>query len=226
MQVAKLVRTGRGWLGRRTREVPAKLNSYRGGLASLSLRGARFLACASEQAPQSPPPPVFARSHRRRSNLDGEPNEIATPRQVGARNDTPLVFARLTSVSRSNLLGAGIDRPSARNDKRAWWWMKEAATKSWRRDPQMTVSSLFLTMAAETSSDFSYSMMCPAGHGSPSLRGTVVPKQSLRGMRLPRPFSGARNNSTDYFYPRGILHREGAGRSWALNNTSNIPEVE
>ena len=30
----------------------------------------------------------------------------------------------------------------------------------------------------------------------------------------------------DYFYPRGILHREGAGRSWAMNNTSNIPGVE
>jgi len=30
----------------------------------------------------------------------------------------------------------------------------------------------------------------------------------------------------DYFYPRGILHREGAGRSWAAKNTSNIPGVE
>jgi hypothetical protein len=105
-------------------------------------------------------------------------------------------------------------------------------------------------------------------------------KQSRRGMRLPRPFSGARNdqrepsviatmnihgaelaarndrsawwwteeatikicrgdlqepvsslflglmNSTDYPCPRSILHREVAGRSWAMNNTSNIPGVD
>ena len=30
----------------------------------------------------------------------------------------------------------------------------------------------------------------------------------------------------DYFDPRGILHREGAGRSWAMNNTSNTSGVE
>jgi hypothetical protein len=30
----------------------------------------------------------------------------------------------------------------------------------------------------------------------------------------------------DYLYPRGILHREGAGRSRVMNNTSNIPGVE
>jgi hypothetical protein len=30
----------------------------------------------------------------------------------------------------------------------------------------------------------------------------------------------------DYFYPRRILQREGAGRSWAVINTSNIPGVE
>jgi len=30
----------------------------------------------------------------------------------------------------------------------------------------------------------------------------------------------------DYFYPRGILHREGAGRSWAIKNTSNTSGVE
>jgi len=128
-QLAKLVSTGWNWLHKWTGEVPAKLDFYHDGhlccsknvgaqfigLASLSLRGARFLAHALEQAAQSPPPPVFARSHRRRSNL-ANCSEIATPRQVGARNDTPLVFARLTSVSRSNLLGAGIDTPSARND--------------------------------------------------------------------------------------------------------------
>jgi hypothetical protein len=30
----------------------------------------------------------------------------------------------------------------------------------------------------------------------------------------------------DYFYPRSILGNEGAGRWWAMNNTSNIPGVE
>jgi hypothetical protein len=34
------------------------------------------------------------------------------------------------------------------------------------------------------------------------------------------------DEQNDYFYPRGILHREGAGRSRAMNNTSNIPGVE
>jgi len=57
----------------------------------------------------------------RPSNPGGEPNEIATPRQVGARND-----------------------------KGAWCWLKETATKSWRRDLQMRVSSLFLGLTSET----------------------------------------------------------------------------
>ena len=103
----------------------------------------------------------------RPSNPGGEPNEIATPRQVGARND-----------------------------KGAWCWLKETATKSWRRDLQMRVSSLFLAPVAETSPDFSYRLVSAAGHGSPSLRGTRMPKQSGRGMRLPRPFSGARNDTS------------------------------
>ena len=49
------------------------------------------------------------------------PAEIAAPRQVGARND-----------------------------KGAWCWLKEAATKSWRRDLQMTVSSLVLGLTNGT----------------------------------------------------------------------------
>jgi hypothetical protein len=91
-RVAKLASTGRSWPGERTREVTARMNFCHGGLAPLSLRGAK-----------------------RRSNPGGEPNEIATPRQVGARND-----------------------------KRAWCWMKETAAESWRRDLQKQVSSLFL----------------------------------------------------------------------------------
>jgi hypothetical protein len=64
----------------------------------------------------------------------GEPNEIATPRQVGARND-----------------------------KRAWCWLKETATKGWRRDLNLQVSSLFLAPVAETSPDFSYRLVFAAG---------------------------------------------------------------
>jgi len=70
----------------------------------------------------------------RPSNPGGGPNEIATPRQVGARND-----------------------------KGAWCWLKETATKSWRRDLQVRVSSLFLAPVAETSPDFSYRLVFAAG---------------------------------------------------------------
>jgi hypothetical protein len=153
----------------------------------------------------------------RPSNPWGEPNEVATPRQVGARND-----------------------------KRAWRWCKEAAIQRWRRDLDLQVSSLFLASGAETSSDLSCGLVSAAGHGSPSLRGTTVPKQSRSGMRLPRPFSGARNDRSaggfdpelrsgggdgcdeqnDYLCPPSILSSEDAGRWWATNNTSNIPGVE
>jgi hypothetical protein len=127
-QLAKLLGTSQSSPRDRTREVPAKVNSYHGG----------------------------------------EPNGIATPRQVGARND-----------------------------KSAWCWMKETATKSRRRDLQMRVSSLFygfMATVTEATPDLSCCLVSAAGHGSPSLRGIIVPKQSGRGMRLPRPFSGARND--------------------------------
>jgi hypothetical protein len=119
-QVAKLPSSGRSWLNDLRREVPVRMNYYHGGLAFLSWQGVRFLAYAGD----------------RLRNLGGEPNEIATPRQVGARND-----------------------------KRAWYWLKETATKSWRRDLQMTVSSLFLVPVAQTSSDLSYRLVCRAGRG-------------------------------------------------------------
>jgi len=155
-QVAKLVSTGRSWMHDWTVGVPAKANCYHDGwLCCLNSVVARPIGLA----------PLSLRGAKRRSNAGGEPNEIATPRQVGARNN-----------------------------KTAWCWMQEAATKSWRRDLQMRVSSLFLAAAAETSSDLSYCLVSAAGHGSPSLRGTIVLKQSRRGMRLPRPFSGARND--------------------------------
>jgi hypothetical protein len=51
----------------------------------LSLRGAIFLAYASEQAPQSPS--VIVRSRRRQSNLGGG-MRLPRPDKIGARNDT------------------------------------------------------------------------------------------------------------------------------------------
>jgi len=44
--------------------------------------------------------------------------------------------------------------------------------------------------------------------------------------RWPRRGVAGADEQDDYFYPRGILHREGAGRSWAIKNTSNVSEVE
>ena len=61
------------------------------------------------------------RGAKRRGNLGGEANGIVTPRFVGVRNG-----------------------------KNAWCWMKEAATRSWRRDPQTPVSSLFLGLMSNT----------------------------------------------------------------------------
>jgi len=54
-------------------------------------------------------------------NLAGEPTEIATPRQVGARNDG-----------------------------NTWCPMKETATKCCRRDLDEQVSSLFLGLTSRT----------------------------------------------------------------------------
>jgi hypothetical protein len=133
MQVAKQLSTGQSWLRDCTREVSAKVNSCQGGrlcclknvvaqfigLAPLSLRGARFLAYASEQAPQS----VWGRG-------------IATPRQVGARND-----------------------------KRRLHLINHSAMKIWRGDLRMLVSSLFLASPAEASCDLAYCVVSRAGRG-------------------------------------------------------------
>ena len=174
-QVAKLVSTGWSALSDLRREVPAKVNSYHGGrlccsknvgaqfigLASLSLRGARFLA--------------YARNRLR--NLGGEPNEIVTPRQVGARND-----------------------------KRAWCWMKKAATISWRRDRHLQVSSFYF------------------GDGRESMtRFILLP--SLSRCRVIIGQNGA-DGEDHYRCPCGALGNEGTGRSWVMNNTSNVCGVE
>ena len=44
--------------------------------------------------------------------------------------------------------------------------------------------------------------------------------------RWPRKGVDGADEQDDYFCPRSILHREGAGRSWAINNTSNVSGVE
>ncbi len=152
-QVTSLGSRGESSVGRWMRKVPATARRYLGRLGLMSLRGAK-----------------------RRSNLGGEPSEIATPRQLGARSD-----------------------------KSAWCWMKQAAAKSWRRDLQMTVSSLVF------------------GTGQGTMASLLFPLDSSRWRGEEAAGAGQQD---DYFYPRGILHREGAGRSWATKNTSNISGVE
>ena len=87
---------------------------------------------------------------------------------------------------------------------RMWSLMNQAATKIWGRDLQEPVSSLVLAMVGEASPDLSYRLVCLAGKG--------------RG--------GWADEQYDYLYPWSILHKEGDGRSWAINNTSNLPGVE
>ena len=152
MQMVKQLSTDQSWLPDWRREALAKMKYYGIGslrspknigaqfigFAYLSLRGARFLAYTLN----------------RLRNLGGEPNEIATPRQVGARND-----------------------------RRVWWWINQAAIKNWGRDLQERVSSLVLAVA------------------------------------------GADRND-DYPCLWNTLHQEGDGRSWAINDTPNLPGVE
>ncbi|MGB5925364.1 MAG: hypothetical protein WBH01_04640 [Dehalococcoidia bacterium] len=107
----------------------------------------------------------------------GEPNGIATPRLVGARNDDS-----------------------------AWCWMKEAATKSWRRDLQMPVSSFYFGDGRESMTRFS-----------------LLP--SLSRCQVITGRDGA-DGEDHYRCPCGALGNEGAGRSWVLNNTSNVSGVD
>jgi hypothetical protein len=98
------------------------------------------------------------------------------------------------------------DKSGLAMTKRAWCWMKETATKGWRRDLLVPVPSLFLTPVAKSLPDFSYRSVCPAGEGNGYVHGA--------------------DEQDDYSCPPSILHREGAGRSWAINNTSNVLGVE
>jgi hypothetical protein len=77
----------------------------------LSLRGARFLAYASEQAPQFRCPPVIARSESDEAiSVDLAGNEIATPRQVGVRNDTEGYYSMLQTYNMSLIYLNQINR--------------------------------------------------------------------------------------------------------------------
>ena len=85
-----------------------------------------------------------------------------------------------------------------------WSLISQAATKIWGRDLQEPVSSLVLAMVGEASPDLSYRLVCLAGKG----RGGWADEQD------------------DYLCPWSILHKEGDGRSWAINNTLNLPGVK
>jgi hypothetical protein len=88
---------------------------------------------------------------------------------------------------------------------RMWSLMNQASTKIWGRDLQEPVSSLVLAMVGEASPDLSYCLACPPGQG--------------------KGVDGA-DEQDDYLCPWSILHKEANGRSWAINNTSNISGVE
>jgi len=83
-------------------------------------------------------------------------------------------------------------------------FINQTATKIWGRDLQEPVSSLVLAMVGEASPDLSYCPVCPPGKER-----------------------GGWGDEQDYYLcPWSILHKEGGGRSWAINNTSNLSGVE
>jgi hypothetical protein len=157
------------------------------GLAFLSLRGARFLAYASERAPQSLP--------RRLCEADFSQPKQSQRLPRFARND-------MSKRARNDRGEARNDkRKGARNDKRAWSLLNQAAAKIWRRDLQEPVSSFYF------------------GDGRGSItRFTLVPRLS------PCPVTAGHDGADGQDYYRGpcsALDNEGAGRSWAINDTSN-----
>ncbi len=167
-KVAKLLSTGRSWPRDWTREVPAKVNSYHGGRLCCSKNVvAQFIGLAS----------LSLRGAKRRSNLGGEPNEIATPRQVGARND-----------------------------KWVWSLINQAAAKIWRRDLQEPVSSFYF------------------GDGRGSMTRFIL-QPRLSRCQVITGQDGA-DGQNHYRCPCSALDNEGGGRSWAMNNTSNVSGVE
>jgi hypothetical protein len=75
-------------------------------------------------------------------NDKAEANEIATPGTHGAGCSTRNDKAEANEIAAPGMHSAG------RRDESAWCWMKEAATKGWRRDLHLKVSSLFLGLAS------------------------------------------------------------------------------
>ena len=71
----------------------------------------------------------------------------------------------------------------------AWCWMKESATRSWRRDLQMPVSSLFFTPVKESLPAFSYRSICRTGAGRGWLglmsKTTISPHGAFSTGRVP-----------------------------------------
>jgi hypothetical protein len=67
--------------------------------------------------------------------------------------------------------------------------VNQAATKIWRRDPQKLVSSLFLAIVGEASSDLSYGLDCPASQGREWLglrsRTTISAHGAFSTRRMP-----------------------------------------
>jgi hypothetical protein len=150
-QVTKQLSTGQSWLRDWMREVSAKVNSCQDGrLCCLKNVVARFIGLA----------PLSLRGAKRRSNLGGEPNEIATPRQVGARND-----------------------------KRRPRWVNQGATEIWRRDLRELVSSLVLALVRQASPDLAYCVVSRAGQGKGWLgltsRTTISAYEAFSTGRVP-----------------------------------------
>jgi hypothetical protein len=61
------------------------------------------------------------------------------------------------------------------------------------------------------------------GDGRGGIAGFVVPPGLSR---WPGKGTAGADDQNDYLCPCSILHRGGAGRSWAINNTSNVSGVE
>jgi len=72
------------------------------------------------------------------------------------------VPARVNSYHDGGLCAGGRVTQTAAN---AWCWMKETATKNWRRDLQVRVSSLFFAPVRESLPAFSYRSIYRAGVG-------------------------------------------------------------
>ena len=127
------------------------------------------------------------------------------PGLMGKRKLTTMQVAKQLSRTRSSSEIATPRQVGARNDRRAWRWINQVATKMWGRDLHERVSSLVLAVAGEASPGLSYCLVCYAGRES-----------GVDGC----------DEQDDYLCPWNTLHRESDGRSWAMNNTSNLPGVE